>query len=131
MCTNQSNKNEKEKASCKLIFLCFLNWLVGTNWRWWPYRLARFWWSPPKKICRIWRVCTLYHFSFLFLSSFLISILYFEFSVILIYPFRGSQPAVITSTTLEVVVPSSLVPVIYGEDGECLKQIRKVQSMIW
>ncbi|KAK9983100.1 hypothetical protein SO802_032625 [Lithocarpus litseifolius] len=40
----------------------------------------------------------------------------------------GSQPAVITSTTLEVVVPSSLVPVIYGEDGECLKQIRKISD---
>lgn len=69
-------------------------------------------------------------FFFSFLSSFLITILYFEFFIILIYLFRGSQPAVITSTTLEVVVPSSLVPVIYGEDGECLKQIRKVQSMI-
>jgi hypothetical protein len=39
---------------------------------------------------------------------------------------RGSQATIITSTTLEVVVPSSLVPIIYGEDGECLKQIRQV-----
>lgn len=41
--------------------------------------------------------------------------------------FRGGQPAIITSTTLQVVVPSSLVPTIHGEDGECLKQIRQVQ----
>lgn len=42
--------------------------------------------------------------------------------------FGGSQPAIITNTTVEVVVPSSLVPVINGEDGECLKQIRQVHS---
>ncbi|KAF5469314.1 hypothetical protein F2P56_013398 [Juglans regia] len=40
----------------------------------------------------------------------------------------GSQPAIITSTTLEVVVPSSLVPTIYGEDGECLRQIRQISD---
>lgn len=43
---------------------------------------------------------------------------------------RGSQATIITSTTLEVVVPSSLVPIIYGEDGECLKQIRQVHCFI-
>ncbi|GLU16005.1 hypothetical protein SLE2022_324550 [Rubroshorea leprosula] len=37
----------------------------------------------------------------------------------------GSQPAIITSTTVEVVVPRSLVPIIHGEDGACLKQIRQ------
>ncbi|XP_028777836.1 RNA-binding KH domain-containing protein RCF3 isoform X2 [Neltuma alba] len=36
-----------------------------------------------------------------------------------------SQQPIITSTTVEVVVPRALVPVIYGEDGECLKQIRQ------
>ncbi|KAK8600984.1 hypothetical protein V6N13_059275 [Hibiscus sabdariffa] len=40
----------------------------------------------------------------------------------------GSQPAIITSTTIEVVVPRSLVPVIYGEDGACLKQIRQISD---
>ncbi|XP_010245604.1 PREDICTED: KH domain-containing protein HEN4-like [Nelumbo nucifera] len=40
----------------------------------------------------------------------------------------GSQPAVITSTTVEVVVPRSLVPTIYGEDGGCLKQIRQISG---
>ncbi|XP_043713044.1 RNA-binding KH domain-containing protein RCF3-like [Telopea speciosissima] len=40
----------------------------------------------------------------------------------------GSQPAVITSTTVEVVVPRSLVPSIYGEDGGCLKQIRQISG---
>ncbi|MBA0567687.1 hypothetical protein Gotri_005216 [Gossypium trilobum] len=40
----------------------------------------------------------------------------------------GSQPAVITSTTIEVVVPRSLVPIIYGEDGACLKQIRQISD---
>lgn len=44
---------------------------------------------------------------------------------------RGNQPAIITSTTVEVVVPRSIVPVIYGEDGECLKQIREVRLLIW
>jgi len=43
---------------------------------------------------------------------------------------RGSHPAIITNTTMEVVVPRSIVPVIYGEDGGCLKQIREVYSVI-
>lgn len=41
---------------------------------------------------------------------------------------RGSQPAIITNTTVEVVVPRSLVPVIYGEEGGCLKQIRQISD---
>ncbi|KAL5847136.1 hypothetical protein ACOSQ3_010660 [Xanthoceras sorbifolium] len=40
----------------------------------------------------------------------------------------GSQPAIITSTTVEVVVPRSLVPIIHGEDGACLKQIRQISD---
>ncbi|GMH13654.1 hypothetical protein Nepgr_015495 [Nepenthes gracilis] len=40
----------------------------------------------------------------------------------------GSQPAIITNTTVEVVVPSSIVPAIYGEDGGCLKQIRQISD---
>ncbi|KAJ0085305.1 hypothetical protein Patl1_08747 [Pistacia atlantica] len=40
----------------------------------------------------------------------------------------GSQPAIITSTTVEVVVPRSLVPIIEGEDGACLKQIRQISD---
>lgn len=40
----------------------------------------------------------------------------------------GSQQAVITNTTIEVVVPSSLVPSIYGEDGGCLRQIRQISD---
>ncbi|KAK7351521.1 hypothetical protein VNO77_11048 [Canavalia gladiata] len=39
----------------------------------------------------------------------------------------GSQP-IITSTTVEVVVPRAMVPVIYGEDGECLKQILQISE---
>ncbi|XP_054798133.1 KH domain-containing protein HEN4-like [Prosopis cineraria] len=39
-----------------------------------------------------------------------------------------SQQPIITSTTVEVVVPRALVPVIYGEDGECLKQIREISD---
>ncbi|KAL3014042.1 hypothetical protein AAZX31_06G085800 [Glycine max] len=39
----------------------------------------------------------------------------------------GSQP-IITSTTVEVVVPRAVVPVIYGEDGECLKQILQISD---
>ncbi|XP_030472708.2 KH domain-containing protein HEN4-like [Syzygium oleosum] len=41
---------------------------------------------------------------------------------------RGSQPAIITNTTVEVVVPRSIVPVIYGEEGGCLKQIRQISD---
>ncbi|KAK4849890.1 hypothetical protein QYF36_001824 [Acer negundo] len=40
----------------------------------------------------------------------------------------GSQSAIITSTTVEVVVPRSLVPIIHGEDGACLKQIRQISD---
>ncbi|KAJ8771384.1 hypothetical protein K2173_026561 [Erythroxylum novogranatense] len=36
-----------------------------------------------------------------------------------------NHQAIITSTTVEVVVPRTLVPVIYGEDGASLKQIRQ------
>lgn len=39
---------------------------------------------------------------------------------------RGSHLAIITNTTVEVVVPRSVVPAIYGEDGGCLKRIREV-----
>lgn len=42
------------------------------------------------------------------------------------YLCRAGQQPIITSTTVEVVVPRNLVPVIYGVDGECLKQIRQV-----
>lgn len=45
------------------------------------------------------------------------------------YSCRISQQPIITSTTVEVVVPRTLVPVIYGEDGECLKQIRQVSFL--
>ncbi|CAK9325521.1 unnamed protein product [Citrullus colocynthis] len=40
----------------------------------------------------------------------------------------GNNPAIITSTTVEVVVPRNLVPVICGENGECLKQIRQISD---
>ncbi|XP_047327014.1 KH domain-containing protein HEN4-like [Impatiens glandulifera] len=40
----------------------------------------------------------------------------------------GNHPAIITNTTMEVMVPSSVVPAIYGEDGECLKQIREISD---
>ncbi|XP_008783181.2 RNA-binding KH domain-containing protein RCF3-like [Phoenix dactylifera] len=40
----------------------------------------------------------------------------------------GSQPAVITNTTVDVVVPRSLVPSIYGEDGGCLRRIREISD---
>ncbi|KAE8651408.1 KH domain-containing protein HEN4 [Cucumis sativus] len=40
----------------------------------------------------------------------------------------GNSPAIITSTTVEVVVPRNIVPVICGENGECLKQIRQISD---
>ncbi|PIA55143.1 hypothetical protein AQUCO_00800104v1 [Aquilegia coerulea] len=40
----------------------------------------------------------------------------------------GSQPAIITSTTVEVIVPRAIVPSIYGEEGNCLKQIRQISG---
>lgn len=39
-----------------------------------------------------------------------------------------NHPAIITSTTVEVVVPRTVVPVIYGEDGSCLKQICQISD---
>lgn len=42
--------------------------------------------------------------------------------------FGGGQQAVITNTTVDVVVPRSVVPSIYGEDGGCLKQIRQISD---
>ncbi|MCD7467371.1 hypothetical protein HAX54_004781 [Datura stramonium] len=40
----------------------------------------------------------------------------------------GSNPAVITNTTVEVVVPRSVVPAIYGEGGGCLRQICEISD---
>ncbi|KAH9625974.1 hypothetical protein KSS87_022374 [Heliosperma pusillum] len=40
----------------------------------------------------------------------------------------GSQQTFITNTTVEVVVPSSLIPSICGEDGGCLRQIRQISE---
>nr|XP_043618263.1 KH domain-containing protein HEN4-like [Erigeron canadensis] len=40
----------------------------------------------------------------------------------------GSHQAIITNTTVEVVVPRSVVPSIYGEEGGCLKQIREISD---
>lgn len=40
----------------------------------------------------------------------------------------GNHPAVITSTTVDVVVPRALVPSIYGEDGGCLRRIREISE---
>lgn len=40
----------------------------------------------------------------------------------------GSQPALITSTTVEVIIPRSLIPVLSGEDDGCLKQIREISD---
>ncbi|GFP84111.1 kh domain-containing protein at4g18375 [Phtheirospermum japonicum] len=42
--------------------------------------------------------------------------------------FTGNQPAVITNTKVEVVVPRYVVPAIYGEDGGCLRQIREISD---
>ncbi|KAL6511623.1 hypothetical protein OROGR_021220 [Orobanche gracilis] len=42
--------------------------------------------------------------------------------------FTGNQPAVITNTTVEVVVPRFVVPAIYGEDGGCLRQVRDISE---
>nr|AFK42809.1 unknown [Lotus japonicus] len=39
----------------------------------------------------------------------------------------GNQPIIThTSATVEVVVPRAVVPEIYGEDGECLRQILQI-----
>lgn len=40
----------------------------------------------------------------------------------------ASNPAVITSTTVEVVVPRSVIPAIYGEGGGCLRQICEISD---
>ncbi|KAL8199640.1 hypothetical protein R6Q57_013208 [Mikania cordata] len=40
----------------------------------------------------------------------------------------GNHQAIITNTTVEVVVPRTVVPSIYGEDGRCLKQIREISD---
>ncbi|KAL3617847.1 hypothetical protein CASFOL_038168 [Castilleja foliolosa] len=42
--------------------------------------------------------------------------------------FTGNQPAVITNTKVEVVVPRHVVPAIYGEGGGCLRQIREISD---
>ncbi|XP_008807925.2 KH domain-containing protein HEN4-like [Phoenix dactylifera] len=40
----------------------------------------------------------------------------------------GSHTTVITNTTVDVVVPRSLVPSIYGEEGGCLRRIREISE---
>ncbi|KAK9070219.1 hypothetical protein SSX86_010619 [Deinandra increscens subsp. villosa] len=39
-----------------------------------------------------------------------------------------AHQAIITNTTVEVVVPRTVVPSIYGEDGGCLNQIREISD---
>ncbi|MFS8023610.1 putative K domain-containing protein [Helianthus anomalus] len=40
----------------------------------------------------------------------------------------GNHQTIITNTTVEVVVPRTVVPAIYGEDGGCLRQIREISD---
>ncbi|KAI7750193.1 hypothetical protein M8C21_026290 [Ambrosia artemisiifolia] len=40
----------------------------------------------------------------------------------------GNHQAIITNTTVEVVVPRTVVPAIYGEDGGCLREIREISD---
>nr|GMD94687.1 KH domain-containing protein HEN4-like [Ipomoea batatas] len=42
--------------------------------------------------------------------------------------FGGGSPAIITSTKVEVVVPRSVVPEIYGDGGGCLRQICEISD---
>ncbi|KAG6402617.1 hypothetical protein SASPL_134819 [Salvia splendens] len=42
--------------------------------------------------------------------------------------FAGGNQPVITSTTVEVVVPRFVIPAIYGEEGGCLRQIREISD---
>ncbi|RAL53534.1 hypothetical protein DM860_015571 [Cuscuta australis] len=42
--------------------------------------------------------------------------------------FAGGSPAIITNTKVEVVVPRSAVPEIYGDDGGCLRQICEISD---
>ncbi|KAL9684228.1 hypothetical protein QQ045_021663 [Rhodiola kirilowii] len=42
----------------------------------------------------------------------------------------GINPAVITNTTVEVIVPTTVIPSIYGEGGGCLQQIRQISDAI-
>lgn len=65
---------------------------------------------------------------FIYFLIFKLSSVLFISILRLFLPCRGSQP-IITSTTVEVVVPRALVPVICGEDGECLKQILQVNPL--
>ncbi|KAL5559875.1 hypothetical protein UlMin_036086 [Ulmus minor] len=39
-----------------------------------------------------------------------------------------NQPPIITNTTVEVIVPRTIVPAIYGDDGECMKQLRQISG---
>lgn len=108
----------------------YIGYLVlGDTWRWWTHGLARICRRSPKNfwICR---VC-------LSLSILFSSLLFFKFHSLslshcvcdnLVSSCRGSQP-IITSTTVEVVVPRALVAEIYGENGECLKQILQVRPL--
>ena len=59
-----------------------------------------------------------------------LSLVLILFIFILLNICRGSHLAIITNTTVEVVVPRTIVPVIYGEDGGCLKQIREVYLLV-
>ncbi|KAF6142164.1 hypothetical protein GIB67_037082 [Kingdonia uniflora] len=40
----------------------------------------------------------------------------------------GTNPAIITSTVVEVAVPQAVVPSIYGEGGSSLKQLRQISG---
>lgn len=131
----------------KVSFLRLLTG-AGADWCCWPIRISGLCRRSSKKNEWIWRVrvfAAFQLFCYLPLTSSISLFIHVSFwsNVQLIYSScdtlywcRVNPPAIITSTTIEVVVPRSVVPAIYGEDGGCLRQIREVHywnlsSPVW
>lgn len=46
------------------------------------------------------------------------------------YVGSGNKTAIVTNTTVEIVVPDDVISLVYGENGTNLTRLRQVKSML-
>lgn len=59
-----------------------------------------------------------------------ISIYHFKSSNFFFRVGSGSKTAIVTNTTVEIVVPDDVISLVYGENGTNLTRLRQVKSML-
>lgn len=59
-----------------------------------------------------------------------ISMYHFKSSNFFFYVGSGNKTAIVTNTTVEIVVPDDVISLVYGENGTNLTRLRQVKSML-